>query len=715
MTINRKYRPDVSPVVIALLCFVFITGIANLNGVDPYKSFWSNFERMEGYITIIHLMFFFFMVKSAFMSRKVWNVYFAFIVAVALMECFYAVFLQKTGMEARVFRQEFGDRIYGDLGNPSFFASYLLMAVIICIILWSHLRNAALKYLVGAGLASMIIVIYMTGNRAAIIGIAAGFCFLGLLSLPKVLEHIGSRLRNYAAIFLVVVIAAGLLFSVSDMAEDVLEHETVQRFSRMLNNPSEDTAIAGRLSGWKLSWDAVKVRPLLGWGQDNFVAVHSVAYLPAESDPQWRMDRAHNIMLEWALSAGVFGVLGYFAVLFTAIAAAYRAFRDGKIRKLEYHLILSGLIAYIIHNMFSFDTINTYLPLIALLAYTDTVGNFAEISDSEGRESGEKGLNSAGTKSVLAVMVMLISVLSLYYFNYKPIVAARMLNKLNASNLDDPSFPTLQEYFREMLSYNTFANSAIRRNMGDVSNSVISNKAFELEGAVKFVEFSAKELQVEVGQSSYDLERLQFAINFYINIARFEPSVIPLLETLIQRGLQINPRFEKLYLMQADVHILKKEYDKAYDIVTRLVSPDDSNDAMQFKKALASIFTGRNAEVVATLEKVVEIRSNTDPEIASGKKPSITIDELILLAHSYMQVNSYLEAVNYYEKALVVMLSEDTHKGKIRDRAWLHFQIAKSYAGAGLISRARDEAATAAKLNPDEYEDEYEELLKLAK
>ena len=59
-TLDAKYRPKVSPLVIAVTLFAVITLVADLLGVNPVRSIWSNFERSEGWITIIHLWAFFY-------------------------------------------------------------------------------------------------------------------------------------------------------------------------------------------------------------------------------------------------------------------------------------------------------------------------------------------------------------------------------------------------------------------------------------------------------------------------------------------------------------------------------------------------------------------------------------------------------------------------------------------------------------------------------
>jgi hypothetical protein len=59
-----KYRPKSSYILYALGAFVLWIGLATAMSVDPIKSFWSNFERMEGYATMLHLFVYFLLVSA---------------------------------------------------------------------------------------------------------------------------------------------------------------------------------------------------------------------------------------------------------------------------------------------------------------------------------------------------------------------------------------------------------------------------------------------------------------------------------------------------------------------------------------------------------------------------------------------------------------------------------------------------------------------------
>src|SRR3989344_1353074 len=74
--LDENYRPKKSVILYGVLAFLVTIGFADLLGVAPVKSFWSNFERMEGFITLLHLGAFFLVIGSMFQEidwKRWWN------------------------------------------------------------------------------------------------------------------------------------------------------------------------------------------------------------------------------------------------------------------------------------------------------------------------------------------------------------------------------------------------------------------------------------------------------------------------------------------------------------------------------------------------------------------------------------------------------------------------------------------------------------------
>src|SRR3989338_949555 len=69
---DKNYRPKKSSILIALAATLFFLILATIFGANPYRSFWSNYERMEGLLGHIHLFLYFLLIASVFKKERDW-------------------------------------------------------------------------------------------------------------------------------------------------------------------------------------------------------------------------------------------------------------------------------------------------------------------------------------------------------------------------------------------------------------------------------------------------------------------------------------------------------------------------------------------------------------------------------------------------------------------------------------------------------------------
>jgi len=149
--LDAEYRPKKSLILYAVLAFLVVIGLADLLGVSPLKSFWSNFERMEGYVTLLHLGMFFVVISSVFsaeggsasggketMWKRWWNVS----LTASFLMVLYSV-LQLIGLKTI---NQGGVRVDGTLGNAIYLAVYMLFHIFIAsLFMWREWKNVALR------------------------------------------------------------------------------------------------------------------------------------------------------------------------------------------------------------------------------------------------------------------------------------------------------------------------------------------------------------------------------------------------------------------------------------------------------------------------------------------------------------------------------------------------------------------------------------------
>src|SRR3989344_2476427 len=177
--LDANYRPKKSVILYAVFGFLVIIGLADFFGVAPVKSFWSNFERMEGYITLLHLGMFFLVISSVFKEvnwKRWWNVS---LVASFLM-VLYSV-LQIIGLKTI---NQGGVRVDGTLGNAIYLAVYMLFHIFIAsLFMWREWKNVALRWVYGLLILAQAFILYYTATRGAILGLLGGLLVVAVLSI----------------------------------------------------------------------------------------------------------------------------------------------------------------------------------------------------------------------------------------------------------------------------------------------------------------------------------------------------------------------------------------------------------------------------------------------------------------------------------------------------------------------------------------------------
>jgi len=149
---DHAYMPRFSKLTIALLSFTGIVFIADMFGMNPAKSFWSNYERMEGFVVIIHLLGYYLVASSMLTTEKLWNRFMHTTFGVGIFLSLYA-FLQQMG-EIKI--NQSGTRLDATLGNSIYLALTMLFLIFLGILWYTRNRHNVLSigysWLVGLGL-----------------------------------------------------------------------------------------------------------------------------------------------------------------------------------------------------------------------------------------------------------------------------------------------------------------------------------------------------------------------------------------------------------------------------------------------------------------------------------------------------------------------------------------------------------------------------------
>ena len=357
----NKYKPRFSLAFILVGILFLVNLIAALLGYDFYNSFWSNFERMEGLVSLIYLAVYLFLLQTFFKEKKDWLFYIRLILIYSCLVSLYGL-TQKFNI-LPVFEAGIG-RMTSTIGNAAFLAGYSLLAFGLSVYYYLNEPDKNYKYFALTASGLNLIVLLLTSTRGAILGLSLGifvFIFFSVIFLA-------GKIRKLFLVILMIIIALGGGFF---LFRSTLANSGIEFVNRLATISLADATVKNRLVVWRMALREFKFHPYLGVGMENFDVIYNKYYTPDISE-NW-FDRTHNVYLDQLVSGGLLGLAAYLAILFYLF---YLLFKKRKDDYWQFAVLFSLLIAYGVHNFFVFDTLNTsflYFFLIGLIGFADGV------------------------------------------------------------------------------------------------------------------------------------------------------------------------------------------------------------------------------------------------------------------------------------------------------------------------------------------------------
>ncbi len=494
---NTKYRPKFSWVGALFAALVVWAFIADLFAVNPYKAFWSNFERMDGWVTLIHV-FMFFVVTSSMFSVRLWkNWWRTFLVGVALV-CGTGA-LQLAGLLAT----NQGLRMDSTFGNPIYLANYMLFAI--AITLWQALQS---KQWVGRSLfllllAGEVATLFFTETRGAFIGIFVA-AFVGAFWWVIESKKQSTKIVKQGAVgVLALLIVFGGLFFIARDSSFIQSNTTLHRLASIFS-PEEFKV---RFTIWDMAEKGALARPVFGWGQEGFNYVFNTYYNPFMYQQEVWFDRAHNTYLDWLVAGGVPAFLFFVAFL---ICLLWTITRSG-LPKEERILLFCAVLAYGISALSVFDNLFTYIPLLAIAAYVHSrVGKPIALMEKLGT------VTTLPLQAACALVLVLGTVTTIWIVNIPAISAGQTL--IQAMQTQPGGVQYNLELFKRALAQKTFASQEIREQLIQYTTNVIRDPAVTSDTKVAFVQFAGNQMQLSLVDAPKDARLHSIMASLYAMI-----------------------------------------------------------------------------------------------------------------------------------------------------------------------------------------------------
>lgn len=538
---EKEYRPKKSVILWSFLFFLGAMGVATLTAVNPAKAFWSNFERMEGYIGLIHLFLYFIVLSSMIHAEKLWERLWATWIGSSLIMCIYGTVQLTGGIQIN----QGGVRVDGTLGNATYLAVFLMSLIFFAGFLYLRAKDKTKALLILGPIALyQMVILYFTATRGAILGLIGGVLVTAFLA--AIGERENKKIRIVAISILVsVVVLIGGFISIRTTSF-VQNNPVLVRFASLT---LKDIQSQGRFFIWPMAIEGFKEKPITGWGQEGFNYVFNKNYDPRMyAQEQW-FDRAHSAPLDWLIAGGFLGFLGYAGLLVFSLLLIWRN-KNGVWSFTERSLLTGFLAAYFFQSIFVFDNLVSYLMFFTFLAMVHSMGSTDKIKVPLWMES-------KNIQSVIASVFLVLSIGLLYVWNIKPIHAGQnLISALRIANSQGKPQESLM-YFEKVFDSGTFAVTEAREQFASAAPYFLGNTA-DQETKRRYSDLAIREMQRQIKETPEDTRAYLVWGGFFRSVGQTEMAL-----EQYTKALELSPRKQVVYLEIGSLYLQNGLYEEA--------------------------------------------------------------------------------------------------------------------------------------------------------
>ena len=602
--LKSAYRPRLTPLFKAASIFIMIVFLADIFSLNPWRAFFANYERMEGFMMLFHLYLYFIILISVFKSRQDWLVFFLVTLGTSLAVSFVAL-LQKFGFRVSL---QGGFRVDSTIGNPTYLASYLVFHVwLLMLLLRDFWEKWWLRFIFLGVLIFELLIIYFTATRGAVLALlgislpflAAVFWFWPRI-FPKALVW-----RKFILFFSVILILVPLTFWLLRDQDFIKKNKVLVRLTHY---SLQERTIQSRFKIWGMAYQGVLERPILGWGQENFYLIFQKYFHPGLYAQEPWFDRSHNVFFDWLVHAGFIGLISYISILVTALWALLSGMKQKVISLWQGIVMVSLFITHFLQNMFVFDSLNSYLLFFAFLAYTQhlrasSLAFFDASKDTNLKITDSYYLKAYGTTFAL----LLFLVIAGYFLHWKPIRQSRALSRALSVAQSKSSMDQITGAFEKALSYNSFGNTEVREQMANFARSVPGSDRFNPDEQKKFIAFTASGLRKEIDQPAKDIKHMLFLAAVLNRAQSLDANYGPEVEKILQEAIQLSPTKQIIYFELAQLYLSQNRVDQAMGTLYKAWSLDKTYVDAGLNLWLIGL-AAKKLDIVEEVKQVVRIK-----------------------------------------------------------------------------------------------------------
>ncbi len=761
--VSPQHRPRFHKIVYALLTYFGVMLLSSIPGVSSsaWDSWWGDFARMGGMFAQLHLLAYFFVLSQSIRQEREWRILFiASLLSGVLMGL--TGLIQYAGLD---FLYRFSPekiRVEGATGNPNFFAAQMLLNFFLAIhflmlkdrkelyafaakvwllllialdvilafweiasgdrifsagleyfpiaifalilhgltLLWFALRSSAWMGAAFFGILAFYYLFWMnlSQTRAAAAGLAGSFVLMALLYLWK---GAGMRWRWAAAILL-------LVCMVSPFALLRFREAGWVQANPLLRRLTATSLGENRFMAWKAGLEGMLDRPVFGWGPEHYrnaFDLHAPARLFRGPNAENWFDRAHNIIVDVGTTTGFLGLaafLGFYAIVFVYLLDRWRRTKNA-----SDSLAMAGMLAaYLLQNLFSFDTVNTDGIVFLALAYVAYIYGRPESAPTEPVIlHPERVAISWKGWLVLAASVAIIAC-GYFYTVKEPLNSNLLLNRAEAMiKAGEPGSPSRYiyseaavEYFQRAGDYATTGRYEVREEFANYATELARVTQVPVGERAQVAKRAMALLEESISEDPSDARHRMYAASLvngtFTVIQQSDPGLARLLAekslSFLREAETLSPNRPRLFLERAYLLMALGRFEEAVPVLQQAIALDPKDRASRISLIEAYVAAGRLKDAEEEW-KTIKALHRHPPERAQ-------YDKLIEIYVSRKQI------------APVVALYQEQLQAS-PNNVLLMSRLAAAYRELGNIDLARETALKTAALEP-QIEPQVQEFLK---
>ncbi|NIA18398.1 MAG: hypothetical protein GWO79_00785, partial [Actinobacteria bacterium] len=664
-----EFRPKKSWISIGLVGFFIAITISCFTGVDFNLSFWGDIERMLGVFHLLHFLVFYFIIITIMRSWRDWRNLFIVSITAAVFVSLYAL----------------GKNIhYSTIGNTAYVSGYMIFNIYFALILFFNelkkgWKNNWLAWLYPVAILIMLSVFKLTHTRGAYVGLGIGAAVMLLL---YVLLSKNRKVKIYSLSFLALaIISVSLVFA--HPQSSIVKSSSI--LSTITQISGKTVTFQTRLISWKAALKDFKNHPILGTGHGNYAITFDKYFDPSFYDytrSETYFDRAHNNIVDIASTTGIAGLLTYLSIFFAVGYYLINGYKKEKIGLHEFVLLSSLIITYFIQNLAVFDSLVTYIPLMATLGFVYWLNAKEEAPEN----TQDRQFNNKELFILLALGLAVITVL--YQYNIKPL---KMLKTTIDGQIAFARDNIINGYevYKKALSYNTILDrdsrdSFVRAITGkrNLLNKIERDKAQEIldyaiEITEKNVEYNPKDSLIQTELAQLLTVAAQFNENDKENFSYYSG----LAAEAIDKAIEASPGRMPLYFSKAQIQSIRGENDKAIETLLYAVGLNEKYYD-SYCNLSRYYFIGKNEEKgYEAMDKCLDL---------GGAVLLSPVGYVIGLVNYYTEKKDWDRVLALY-KRVSQLKPNDT-------KVWVN--LASLYAQVGEKEKAIEAAKKAGEINP---------------